>query len=95
MLGCEQLFQSLVQSCFLGSLTLTTLKWCCCCNFKIFRRSRNASSSFLRYQEVLNYIGEEGKSVIEKYCGRIPTATTGIILRKIIEFEQQGGDIFF
>ncbi len=46
-------------------------------------------------KKVLNYINEEGKSVIEKDYGRISTATTGIILRKIIELEQQGGDIFF
>ena len=46
-------------------------------------------------KKVLNYINEEGKSIIEKDYGRISTATTGIILRKIIELEQQGGDIFF
>lgn len=46
-------------------------------------------------KKVLNYINEEGKVLIEKEYGRISTATTGIILRKIIELEQQGGDIFF
>ena len=46
-------------------------------------------------KKVLNYINEEGKALIEKDYGRISTATTGIILRKIIELEQQGGDIFF
>ena len=46
-------------------------------------------------KKVLNYINEEGKEVIEKDYGRISTSTTGIILRKIIELEQQGGDIFF
>ena len=46
-------------------------------------------------KKVLNYIGEEGKAVIEKDYGRISTATTGIILRKIIEIEHQGGDLFF
>ncbi|MCF6129044.1 DUF853 domain-containing protein [Flavobacterium sp. AS60] len=46
-------------------------------------------------KKVLNYITEEGKDEIEENYGKISTATTGIILRKIIELEQQGGDIFF
>lgn len=46
-------------------------------------------------KKVLNYITEEGKEEIEESYGKISTATTGIILRKIIELEQQGGDIFF
>ena len=46
-------------------------------------------------KKVINYITEEGKSEIEEHYGKISTSTTGIILRKIIELEQQGGDIFF
>ena len=46
-------------------------------------------------KKVLNYITEEGKEDIEESYGKISTATTGTILRKIIELEQQGGDIFF
>ncbi|MDI9256608.1 helicase HerA-like domain-containing protein [Flavobacterium sedimenticola] len=46
-------------------------------------------------KKVINYISEEGKAEIEEHYGKISTATTGIILRKIIELEQQGGDIFF
>jgi len=46
-------------------------------------------------KKVLNYITEEGKEEIEQDYGKISTSTTGIILRKIIELEQQGGDIFF
>jgi hypothetical protein len=46
-------------------------------------------------KKVLNYITEEGKRNIEEHYGKISTSTTGIILRKIIELEQQGGDIFF
>ena len=46
-------------------------------------------------KKVLNYITEEGKEEIEENYGKISTSTTGIILRKIIELEQQGGDIFF
>lgn len=46
-------------------------------------------------KRVLNYITEEGKEEIEENYGKISTSTTGIILRKIIELEQQGGDLFF
>ncbi len=46
-------------------------------------------------KKVLNYITEEGKEEITENYGKISTATTGIILRKIIELEQQGGDLFF
>ena len=46
-------------------------------------------------KKVINYITEEGKDEIAANYGKISTATTGTILRKIIELEQQGGDIFF
>lgn len=46
-------------------------------------------------KKVINYISEEGKSEIEQHYGRISTSTTGIILRKILELEQQGADVFF
>lgn len=46
-------------------------------------------------KKVLNYITEEGKAEISADYGKISTATTGTILRKIIELEQQGGDFFF
>ena len=46
-------------------------------------------------KKVLNYITEEGKAEIAEEYGKISTATTGTILRKIIELEQQGGDFFF
>lgn len=46
-------------------------------------------------KKVLNYITEEGKAEIEENYGRISTSTTGIILRKILELEQQGADLFF
>jgi len=46
-------------------------------------------------KKVLNYITEEGKDEISENYGKISTATTGTILRKIIELEQQGGDLFF
>ncbi|WP_276379874.1 helicase HerA-like domain-containing protein [Flavobacterium sp. H4147] len=46
-------------------------------------------------KKVINYITEEGKDEITASYGKISTATTGTILRKIIELEQQGGDLFF
>lgn len=45
--------------------------------------------------KVLQYVSNEGKSVIEKNYGKISTSTTGTILRKVIELQQQGADIFF
>jgi uncharacterized protein len=46
-------------------------------------------------KKVMNYITEEGKDEISELYGKISTATTGTILRKIIELEQQGADVFF
>lgn len=46
-------------------------------------------------KKVINYITNEGKEDIEKNYGKISTSTTGTILRKIIELEQQGADLFF
>jgi DNA helicase HerA-like ATPase len=46
-------------------------------------------------KKVINFITEEGKDEITKNYGRISTSTTGIILRKIIELEQQGAELFF
>lgn len=46
-------------------------------------------------KKAINYITEEGKDEIEKNYGKISTSTTGIILRKIIELEQQGAELFF
>ena len=45
--------------------------------------------------KVLQYIGDEGKEEIEKTYGKISTTSTGTILRKVIELQQQGADVFF
>ena len=45
--------------------------------------------------KVLQYVSNEGKPLIEKDYGKISTSTTGTILRKVIELQQQGADIFF
>lgn len=46
-------------------------------------------------KKVVQYVTEEGKDEIEKDYGKISTSTTGIIMRKILELEQQGADLFF
>lgn len=45
--------------------------------------------------KILQFIGDEGKAEIEKLYGKISTTSTGTILRKVIELQQQGADIFF
>lgn len=45
--------------------------------------------------KVLQYISDEGKQEIEKAYGKISTTSTGTILRKVIELQQQGADRFF
>lgn len=45
--------------------------------------------------KVLQLIGNEGKIEMEKDYGKIYTTSTGAILRKVIELQQQGADIFF
>ena len=46
-------------------------------------------------KKVMHFITNEGKDEIAAEYGKISTATTGTILRKIIELEQQGANIFF
>jgi DNA helicase HerA-like ATPase len=47
------------------------------------------------FKKILQFITQEGKEEIQAEYGRISTASTGAILRKIIQIEQQGGDLFF
>jgi DNA helicase HerA-like ATPase len=47
------------------------------------------------FKKMLQYITSEGRDDFVKEYGRISTASTGAILRKIIQIEQQGGDLFF
>src|SRR5512133_1277570 len=46
-------------------------------------------------KKVVQFVTEEGKAEIEKDYGNISTATTGIIMRKVLELEQQGAELFF
>lgn len=45
--------------------------------------------------KVLQFAGNEGKKELEKHYGKISTTSTGTMLRKVIELEQQGADVFF
>ncbi len=47
------------------------------------------------FKKMLQFITQEGKEEITAEYGRISTSSTGAILRKIVEIEQQGGDLFF
>ena len=45
--------------------------------------------------KVLQYAGNEGKKDLQASYGNISTTSTGTILRKVIELQQQGADLFF
>ena len=47
------------------------------------------------FKKILQYCTQEGKKEFEQAYGRISTASTGAILRKVVEIEQQGGELFF
>jgi len=47
------------------------------------------------FKKILQYATQEGKKEFEDAYGRISTASTGAILRKVVEIEQQGGERFF
>ncbi len=47
------------------------------------------------FKKVMNFITNEGKADIEQTYGKVSTATTATILRKVIELEGQGAEVFF
>ncbi len=47
------------------------------------------------FKKTVQYMTGEGKEEIEGEYGRMSSASTGTIIRKIIEIEQQGADRFF
>ncbi|TRZ42028.1 helicase HerA-like domain-containing protein [Robertkochia solimangrovi] len=47
------------------------------------------------FKKLLQYATDVGKDEFQENYGRISTASTGAILRKIIELEQQGAELFF
>jgi hypothetical protein len=44
--------------------------------------------------KVLQFAGNEGKAELQASYGNISTTSTGTILRKVIELQQQGADLF-
>ena len=46
-------------------------------------------------KKVLQYATEEGKSEFEAEYGRVASSSTSAILRKIVELENQGAELFF
>tara|TARA_B100000809_G_scaffold266148_1_gene327549 strand:- start:1052 stop:2590 length:1539 start_codon:yes stop_codon:yes gene_type:complete len=47
------------------------------------------------FKKILQYATQQGKAEFTEAYGRISTASTGAILRKVVEIEQQGGELFF
>jgi DNA helicase HerA-like ATPase len=47
------------------------------------------------FKKTVQYLTNEGKEEIEKEYGRISTASTGTIIRKVVEIEQEGAEAFF
>lgn len=47
------------------------------------------------FRKTLQYMTGEGKDEVQSEYGRMSTASVGAILRKIVELEQQGADVFF
>ena len=47
------------------------------------------------FKKILQYSTQDGKEEFDDAYGRISTASTGAILRKVVELEQQGADLFF
>ncbi len=47
------------------------------------------------FKKVLQFLGNEGKAEIEAEYGQFSAATAATILRKVVELEQQGAELFF
>lgn len=47
------------------------------------------------FRAVLQHLGGEGKKEVQDNYGTISPATSGVIMRKLLELELQGGDKFF
>ena len=47
------------------------------------------------FKKVLQFLGNEGQAEIEAEYGQFSAATAATILRKVVEMEQQGAELFF
>lgn len=63
--------------------------------FKYCDDNKMALLDLKDFTKTLQYVSNEGKAAIEKEYGKISTTSTGTILRKVIELQQQGADVFF
>ena len=63
--------------------------------FKYCDDSRLPLLDLKDFVKVLQYVSDEGKAELEKSYGKISTTSTGTILRKVVELQQQGADVFF
>ena len=63
--------------------------------FKYCDDNKMALLDLKDFIKILQFISNEGKKEIEASYGKISTTSTGTILRKVIELQQQGADIFF
>ncbi|MBA3647485.1 MAG: DUF853 family protein [Chitinophagales bacterium] len=64
----------------------------------IFKYADDKQLPLLDLQDLkalIQFVSDEGKQEIKKTYGAISTASSGTILRKIIELEQQGASVFF
>jgi hypothetical protein len=63
--------------------------------FKYCDDSRLPLLDLKDFIKVLQFVSNEGKKELEASYGKISTTSTGTILRKVIELQQQGADAFF
>jgi len=63
--------------------------------FKFCDENRLPLLDLKDFIRVLQFVSNEGKAELEKTYGKISTTSTGTILRKVIELQQQGADIIF
>ncbi|MCB9246990.1 MAG: DUF853 family protein [Flavobacteriales bacterium] len=47
------------------------------------------------FRKVLQYVSNEGKELVENHYGLVSKSSVGAIMRKLLEIEEQGADIFF
>lgn len=47
------------------------------------------------FTKTIQYLSEEGKKEFEESYGKMSTTSLGTIMRKVIELQQQGADLFF
>jgi len=47
------------------------------------------------FKKVIHFVTNEGKQEIQESYGRISSSSLGTVLRKVIELEQQGAELFF